>query len=58
MRRAQAQEWLDPYVSLAAADYRANLEATAAGLHRLGSLSADLPSCDAWNPACWNSIGC
>ena len=37
MRRAQAQEWLDPYVSLAAADYRANLEATAAGLHRLGS---------------------
>ena len=37
LRRAPAQEWLDPYVSLAAADYRGNLEATAAGLHRLGA---------------------
>ena len=37
LRTAPAQEWLDPYVSLAAADYRGSLEASAAGLHRLGA---------------------
>lgn len=37
LRTASAQEWLDPFVSLAAADYRGNLEATAAGLRRLGA---------------------
>ena len=37
LRIAPAQEWQDPYVSLAADDYRRNLHASAAGLRRLGA---------------------
>ena len=37
LRTAPAEDWLAPYVALAAADYRANLRATAAGLRRLGA---------------------
>ena len=37
LRTAPAQEWLDPYVSLAAADYRGYLDASATGLRRLGA---------------------
>ena len=43
LRTAPAREWQDPYVSLAAADYRRNLQASAAGLRRLGRPSVDLP---------------
>ena len=34
---APANEWLDPYVSLAAANYRRDLDAAAGGLRRLGA---------------------
>ena len=34
---APADDWLAPYIALAAADYRANLRATTAGLRRLGA---------------------
>lgn len=34
---AEAREWLDPYVALAAADYRRDLETAASGLRRLGA---------------------
>ena len=37
LRAAPAQEWQDPYVALAAADYHRNLQACAAGLRRLGA---------------------
>ena len=34
---AEAKDWLDPYIALAAADYRRNLAAAASGLRRLGA---------------------
>ena len=34
---ARAEHWLDPYVALAATDYRRGLEAAASGLRRLGA---------------------
>ena len=37
LHAAPADDWLAPYIALAAADYRANLRATAAGLRRLGA---------------------
>ena len=37
LRSAPNEDWLAPYVALAAADYRANLRATAAGLRRFGA---------------------
>ena len=38
LRTAPAREWQDPHVSLAADDYRRDLQASAAGLRRLGAL--------------------
>ena len=37
MAAAPAEGWLDPYLALAAADYRRNLRANAAGLQRIGA---------------------
>ena len=37
LANAPAEDWLDPYLALAATDYRRNLHAAASGLRRLGA---------------------